>query len=161
MKILFVCTANICRSALAEVIMRKKLQEKGLTDIVVDSAGVHNYAGEPRDYMMCSYARKAGYDMGGESKYISQKQADSADLIVCMEFFHVVEMQKRLPYIRWGRIKLFNEICFAEQTDLMDPSGNTGYIYDITLHHIEAGCGTLVGKLSKMLHDGDHFFMLV
>lgn len=64
MKILFVCTANIFRSALAEVILRKKLQEKGLTDIEVDSAGVHNYAGEPRDYMMCSYARKAGYEMG-------------------------------------------------------------------------------------------------
>ena len=32
MKILFVCSANICRSALAEVILRKKLQEKGVTD---------------------------------------------------------------------------------------------------------------------------------
>ena len=129
MKILFVCSANICRSALAEVILRKKLQGKGLTDIVVDSAGVHNYAGEPRDYMMCSYARKAGYDMGGEAKYISKNQADSADLIVCMEFFH-----------------------------LMDPSGNTGYIYSLTLQHIEEGCGTLAWKLYKMLREGEIFF---
>ena len=52
MKILFVCNANICRSALAEVVLKKKLQEKGLTDIEVESAGVHNYAGAPRDYMM-------------------------------------------------------------------------------------------------------------
>ena len=158
MKILFVCSANICRSALAEVILRKKLKEKGLADIVVDSAGVHNFAGEPRDYMMCSYARKAGYDMGGESKYISQEQADSADLIVCMEHFHVVEMQKRLPYVRWGRIKLFNEICFDEQTNLIDPSGNTGYIYGITLQHIEEGCVTLAWKLSMMLREGEISF---
>ena len=158
MKILFVCSANICRSALAEVILRKKLKEKGLADVVVDSAGVHNYAGEPRDYMMCSYACKAGYYMGGESKYISQEQADSADLIVCMEHFHVVEMQKRLPYVRWGRIKLFNEICFDEQTNLIDPSGNTGYIYGITLQHIEEGCVTLAWKLSMMLREGEIFF---
>lgn len=158
MNILFVCSANICRSALAEVILRKKLKEKGLVDIVVDSAGVHNFAGEPRDYMMCSYARKAGYDMGGESKYISQEQADSADLIVCMEHFHVVEMQKRLPYVRWGRIKLFNEICFDEQTNLIDPSGNTGYIYGITLQHIEEGCVTLAWKLSMMLREGEISF---
>ena len=149
MKILFVCTANICRSALAEVIMRKKLQEKGLTDIVVDSSGVHDYAGEPRDDMICSYARKAGYDMGGVSTYIGQYQTESFDLIVCMEFFHVVEMQKLLPYDRWGSIRLFNEICFGEQTDLMDPSGDTEYIYDVTIQHIEAGCEKLVEKLSK------------
>ena len=55
MKILFICSANICRSALAEVILRKKLREKGLADIEVDSAGVHNFAGEPRDYMMFSF----------------------------------------------------------------------------------------------------------
>ena len=158
MKILFVCSANICRSALAEVILRKKLKEKGLADIVVDSAGVHNFAGEPRDYMMCSYARKAGYEMGGESKYISQEQADSADLIVCMEHFHVVEMQKRLPYVRWGRIKLFNEICFDEQTNLIDPSGDTGYIYHYVFEKIQEGCGTLAWKLSKMLRQGEIFF---
>jgi protein-tyrosine phosphatase len=158
MKILFVCSANICRSALAEVILRKKLKEKGLADIVVDSAGVHNYAGEPRDYMMCSYARKAGYEMGGESKYISQEQADSADLIVCMEHFHVVEMQKRLPYVRWGRIKLFNEICFDEQTNLIDPSGDTGYIYHYVFEKIQEGCGTLAWKLSKMLRQSEIFF---
>ena len=158
MKILFVCSANICRSALAEVILRKKLKEKGLADIVVDSAGVHNFAGEPRDYMMCSYARKAGYDMGGESKYISQEQADSADLIVCMEHFHVVEMQKRLPYVRWGYIKLFNEICFDEQTNLIDPSGDTGYIYHYVFEKIQEGCGTLAWKLSKMLCQGEISF---
>ncbi len=158
MKILFVCSANICRSALAEVILRKKLKEKGLADIVVDSAGVHNYAGEPRDYMMCSYARKAGYEMGGESKYISQEQADSADLIVCMEHFHIVEMQKRQPYVRWERIKLFNEICFDEQTNLIDPSGDTGYIYHYVFDKIQEGCGTLAWKLSKMLREGEIFF---
>ena len=162
MKILFVCSANICRSALAEVILRKKLQEKGLTEVSVDSAGVHNYAGEPRDDMMCSYARKAGYDLGGESKYvgtcIGENLADSADLIIGMEFFHVVEMQKRQPYVRWGRIKMFNEICFGEQTNLMDPTGNTGYLYSLTIQHIEKGCDILATKLSKMFREGETFF---
>jgi len=43
MKILFICTANICRSALAEFILRKKLQESGLTSIKVESAGIRNF----------------------------------------------------------------------------------------------------------------------
>ena len=158
MKILFVCSANICRSALAEVILKKKLQQKGLTEIEVHSAGVHNYAGEPRDFVMASYAHKAGYEMGEESKYITQEMVDTADLIVCMEYFHVVEIQKRLPYIRWSCIHLFNELCFGEQTNLIDPSGSTGYFYSLTFQHIEEGCGTLAWKLQKMFREGEQFF---
>ena len=127
------CTANICRSALAEVVLKKKLQQKGLTEIEVESAGVHNYQGSPRDYTMVAYARKAGYEMGGTAHYVTQAMVDSADLIICMEHSHVVEIQKRLPYVRWSRIYTFNEICFGEQTGLIDPTGNTGYMYHYAL----------------------------
>ena len=88
MKILFVCTANICRSALAEVVLKEKLHQKGLTDIEVESAGVYNYEGSPRDYTMTAYARKAGYELGGTAHYVTQMMVDSADLIICMEHSH-------------------------------------------------------------------------
>ena len=41
-KILMVCLGNICRSPLAEGILRKKLKEKGIS-VVVDSAGTAPY----------------------------------------------------------------------------------------------------------------------
>ena len=158
MKILFICTANICRSALAEVVLKKKLQEKGLTDIEVESAGVHNYEGSPRDYTMTAYAHKAGYELGGCAHYVTQALVDSADLIICMEHSHVVEIQKRLPYVRWSRIYLFNEICFGEQTGLADPSGNTGYMYRYACNKIIDGCDMLAWKLEKMINDAEFFF---
>ena len=160
MKILFVCTANICRSALAEVVLKKKLQQKGLTEIEVDSAGVHNYQGSPRDYTMAAYARKAGYELGGTAHYVTQALVDSADLIVCMEHIHVVEIQKRLPYVRWSRIYLFNEICFGEQIGLVDPSGNTGYMYRYACNKILDGCEILAWKLEMMVNEGVFFFHL-
>ena len=144
MKILFVCSANICRSALAEVILKKKLQQKGLAGIEVESAGIHNYEGEPRDYTMTSYARKAGYEMGGEAKCLTQTMVESADLIICMEQFHVVEIQKRLPYVKWECIHRFNEICFDEHTDLIDPSGDTGYMYHFVFEKIQEGCDIII-----------------
>lgn len=147
MKILFVCSANICRSALAEVILRKKLQEKELTDIEVESAGIHNYEGEPRDYTMVSYARKAGYELGGNAKYLTQSMTDSADLIICMEYFQIVELQRRyVPFERWNCIHRFNEICFDEQSDLIDPSGDTGYIYHYVFEKIQEGCCKICEK---------------
>lgn len=157
MKILFVCSANICRSALCEVVLKQKLMDKGISGVDVESAGVHDYAGEPRDATMQAYAQKAGYELKGKAKYISQEMLDSADYIICMEHFHVVEVQKRLPYVRWNRIYLFNEICFEERTGLPDPSGETGYMYTYVLQRIEEGCGTILWKISKMINDGENF----
>ena len=157
MKILFVCSANICRSTLCEVVLKQKLRERGIDGVEVDSAGVHDYA-EPRDSMLVSYAQKAGYELKGKSKYISQEMLDSADFIICMEHFHVVEIQKRLPYMRWNRIRLFNEICFDERTGLPDPSGDTGYMYTYVLKRVEEGCSTIAWQISKMINDGEEFF---
>lgn len=149
MKVLFVCTANICRSALAEVILKKMLQESGVTGIEVESAGVRNLEGEPRDTTMAVCAYKAGYVMNGEARYISKDMTDSSDLIICMEHYHIVEIQKRLPYVLWNRIHLFNEICFDEKTDMPDPSGGTIDMYMNAFHRIEDGCRAMVLKLSK------------
>ena len=154
MKILFICTANICRSALAEVILKKKLIERGRTDIEVESAGIRNYEGRQRDEKMESLARKAGYEMGGAARYASQDLLESADLIICMENFQVVEIQKRLPYMFWERLYRFNVICFGEQTDLADPSGNTDYIYQYSFDTIEAGCEILAQRLAGPINKG-------
>lgn len=157
MKILFVCSANICRSALCEVVLKQKLIERGINGVDVNSAGVLNYAGEPRDAVMQAYAQKAGFELHGSSVYITEELLNSADYIVCMEHFHVVEVQKRLPYVRWNRIHLFNEICFQERTGLPDPSGDTGYMYSYVLEHVLKGCDNLIEKLSKMIVDEGDF----
>lgn len=158
MRILFVCSANICRSALCEVVLKWKLKERGITGVEVDSAGVHDYAGEPRDATMQAYAQKAGYELNGKSKYITQEMLDSADYIICMENFHIVEVQKRLSYVRWNCIHLFNEICFEERSGLPDPSGDTGYMYTYILQRVEEGCANIAWRISKMINDGEDFF---
>lgn len=147
MKILIVCTANICRSALCEAILKQMLKEKGITGVEVLSAGVRNLEGEPRDSTMASYALESGYELSGEARFVLQEMMGAADWIICMEHYHVVEIQKRLAYANWNRIHLFNEICFGEKTDVPDPSGDTGYMYISVLKHIEAGCERLIGKL--------------
>ena len=115
------------------------------------SAGTHNFEGEPRDSTLVSYAHNAGYEMGGTAIHVTQKMVDDADLIICMEFFHVVEVQKwYVPYARWNRIHRFNDICFGEQTDVIDPSGDSEDIYSEILHHIEEGCERLARRIESL-----------
>ncbi|MFT5779013.1 MAG: protein-tyrosine phosphatase [Crocinitomicaceae bacterium] len=60
MKILMVCLGNICRSPVADGLLRKKVHEAGL-DVEVDSAGTANYhVGESPDSRMCATAKDLG-----------------------------------------------------------------------------------------------------
>ena len=61
-KVLMVCTGNICRSPTAEGVLRHKLDEAGLGDrVLVDSAGTIDYhSGDPPDRRAVEQARLRG-----------------------------------------------------------------------------------------------------
>ncbi len=60
MKILMVCLGNICRSPMADGLLRKKVAEEGL-DVEVDSAGTAAYhVGNPPDRRMQATAKSMG-----------------------------------------------------------------------------------------------------
>lgn len=66
-----VCLGNICRSPLAEGILRKKLDEAGITHVEVDSAGTSgHHSGENPDRRSVANARKNGVDI---SRLVSRK----------------------------------------------------------------------------------------
>lgn len=63
MKILMVCLGNICRSPMAEGLVRDRLEEEGI-DAILDSAGTSNYhIGEAPDSRAQENMRKNGHDI--------------------------------------------------------------------------------------------------
>lgn len=82
-KILMVCLGNICRSPLAEGIMRSKLGDEYL----IDSAGTGNWhEGETPDHRAVSVARKFGIDITGlQARQISTTDFEFFDLILVMD----------------------------------------------------------------------------
>lgn len=86
MKILMVCLGNICRSPLAEGIMKHKLREHGL-DWTVDSAGTGFWhVGEPPDPRSVSTARQHGLDISRQrARQIQLADLDDYDLILAMD----------------------------------------------------------------------------
>lgn len=82
-KILMVCLGNICRSPLAEGIMRSKLGDEYL----IDSAGTGNWhEGETPDHRAVIVARKFGIDISGlQARQISTTDFEFFDLILVMD----------------------------------------------------------------------------
>lgn len=95
MKILAVCLGNICRSPLAEGILKSKLPES----FIIDSAGtIALHEGEHPDKRSISTAAKYGLDISKQrSRPILPKDFEEFDVIYCMDlsvFETVISMAK-------------------------------------------------------------------
>lgn len=86
MKILFVCLGNICRSPLADGVMRRLVQENKL-DWEIDSAGTGGWhAGEAPDKRAQAIAKKFGTDIGFlRARQFQQKDFEEFDKIYVMD----------------------------------------------------------------------------
>ena len=84
MRILMICLGNICRSPLAEGILRKLTLNK---NIIVDSAGTSSYhIGENPDSRMILTARKFSIDISNlKARKFSTSDFDKFDLIYAMD----------------------------------------------------------------------------
>ena len=95
MNILFVCSGNISRSFLAEVLLKKELRSLGLDGIGVSSAGLSAYPGNPPDPQMVEYLAEAGiaYEPH-EARGVTGQDVDWADRILVMEKDHARAIEK-------------------------------------------------------------------
>ena len=86
MRILMVCLGNICRSPMADGLMRKKVQDNQL-DIYVDSAVTANYhVGGAPDTRMTATAKSKGIDISGlKARQFIVSDFDAFDLIYVMD----------------------------------------------------------------------------
>jgi protein-tyrosine-phosphatase len=87
LRVLFVCTANICRSAYAELLTRHLLGDEA--SVLASSAGTHGYVEHPLDPPMAAELARRGGDAGGfRSRVLTMPMVDEADLVLTAEVAH-------------------------------------------------------------------------
>lgn len=102
-QILFVCLGNICRSAAAEAIAQKIINEKKL-DIKVDSAGTARYhEGETADPRMIAHCQRKGYEITSISRPVQYDDFDRFDLIIAMDDSNRQHLYQMAPSIEAAR----------------------------------------------------------
>lgn len=83
MHIMVVCTGNVCRSPMGELLLARYLEG---TSIRVSSAGTQGLPGHPIDPSSARLMASANIDSSGfRSRRLTKKMAQSADLILCFE----------------------------------------------------------------------------
>lgn len=93
--ILAVCTANICRSPMIELLLRKQLDPEKFT---VSSAGVHGWNRAPVDSMVTLELARFGVRAAGfQSRALSDQLINEADLILAATRDHRAHILGRSP----------------------------------------------------------------
>jgi len=90
MRILLVCTGNTCRSPLAEVLLRRALQEEQLDGVTVESAGTGAFGGEPASEGSYLVALENGLDLAAHRARVATRgMVAEADLVLAMARGHL------------------------------------------------------------------------
>lgn len=149
-RILIICSGNMYRSAGAEVILRKKLLDAGITGWETDLAGTLELGRIARPEDFGRILAEHGYEFGGRTKYVYAADAATADLILVMEPQHQYVLRGIVPEQDWGKIRLFMEFCFGSRTVLTDPSGFFSEdLYRETRDTLERGCDRIVEMIKE------------
>ncbi len=115
--VLFVCTANIARSAYAARRARGYLPPGG--DLRIDSAGTYGLAGQPMSQEMSAVLTARGGDPGGHlAQRVSAELVAGADLVLTMEAAHRAFLLDEFPA---AAAKVFTLRQFAAAVDAVPP----------------------------------------
>ena len=98
MKIMFICTGNICRSAMAHGLLEKKLMDKKIKNIEVYSCGIHAAIGDVPTYEAKRVMEEYGVDISKHrATNIKYSNIEEMDLILCATNSHKIAVIDMYP----------------------------------------------------------------
>ena len=144
-RLLFVCTGNICRSPMAEGVFRSMARQAGLgSAFTVDSAGTYGgHAGEPPSRLAIEAAARRVYDISGlRARPVMAADIARLDHVLAMDRSHMAALRRLAPRELAERLEMFAD------TGVADPYGGGARDYERALDAIEAGCRDLLATLT-------------
>lgn len=148
LRCLMVCTANICRSPLAQAVLRHLVAAHGETRrFTVDSAATQGHlAGERHDRRAALALASRGYVMGnGRARLITAQDLQRFDVILAMDSHNLAELERMgTPDQQAKMHRLLDFASDVADKNIRDPYFGPAQGFDKALLLCEAGCRGLL-----------------
>jgi len=156
-RITFVCTGNICRSPMAEHVLRRHAEEAGL-DVVVDSSGTGGWhVGDPADHRTVQTLRRHGYSSEHSARKFQPAWFDEYDLVIALDQGHQRELRRQARTERdRAKIRLLRSFdpSAGPDLDVPDPYYGGAAEFEHVLDLTEAAVPGLLAEIAAGLKGG-------
>ncbi|MGN6512516.1 MAG: low molecular weight protein-tyrosine-phosphatase [Lysobacteraceae bacterium] len=141
-RILVVCVGNICRSPMAEVLLRERLRGRG---VVVESAGLAALAGRPVDPDAAAVLAARGLAADAHvARKLTPEMIAAADLVLAMDPRQLSAVRAIAPQAR-GKTFLLGK--WIDEADVPDPYGKPREAFEQAFALIERAVDGWVARL--------------
>ena len=163
-RIMTVCTGNICRSPIAEAVLRDRFDAAGLGDrVVVDSGGISSEElGNPIDPRAARVLREAGYAVpDGTAHQVTARDIAEHDLLLPMTSRHARRLRTQAPSdADAAKVRMYRsfdpaapslDVVDEAALDVEDPwyGGHDDFV--ATLEQVEAAADAIVDQVRARL----------
>ncbi len=146
--VLFVCTANRCRSVMAEWAFRDFAERGELGHVTVSSAGVAAMPGAPPTQNALTVLSERGIDASGHrARLLDRSLVEEADVVLAMTHGHLRAIASLGPDVEEKTFLLSEFSSDARQSEIDDPVGLSAEDYRECLNTIESCFAGLMGHL--------------
>jgi protein-tyrosine phosphatase len=153
-RVCFVCTGNICRSPMAEIVFRARVADAGLDELVeVDSAGTGGWhEGDGADPRTVTVLEDNGYAGGHTARQFQPSWFSRLDLVIALDSGHLGALRRLAPTEHDAqKVRLLRSYDPAAGDDLDVPDPYYGGVdgFEECLEMVEAASTGLLAAVRK------------
>ena len=150
--VLMVCLGNICRSPMAEGVLRARLEEAGLADQVrVDSAATgRSHIDHAPDERAIACAKKHGIDISAQrARALEIADFDEFDFILCADRTILHDARIRKPRTSYGQVELLLDWAGIGKKDVPDPYYGSVRDFDRAWKLVDSAAAGIVERVRQ------------